>query len=402
MLQEVCLGLPRPRPAPSSAFGRLLVPRFCIRTKEDIDARPRLVTGDGRPQDRQLNHDLTEFRPIRWQDDASVTLIDQTRLPLEEAWLRFDDYRGVVCAIEEMRVRGAPAIGIAGAYAVALAALELERQGVEDFAEALDDSAREIRAARPTAVNLAWAVDRMLERARLSGGASALVYEAKRIHEEGVAANRDIGRHGADLLDTGASVLTHCNAGALATGGYGTALGVVRAAWSLGKLATVYATETRPLLQGARLTAWELDRAGIPFTLIPDSAAAYLMGLGSVDAVIVGADRIAANGDVANKIGTYGLAVLAKEHDLPFYVAAPTSTIDLDVDTGDDIPLEHRPVDEVTSVAGVPITVQGAHALNAAFDVTPAEYVSAIITERGVLRGPYHRALESLLEPARA
>ena len=402
MLQEVCLRPPRPRPARSSAFGRLLVPGFCIRTKEDIDARPRLLTGDGRPQDRQLNHDLTEFRPIRWQDDASVTLIDQTRLPLEEVWLRFDDYRGVVGAIEEMRVRGAPAIGIAGAYAVALAALELERQGVEDFAEALDDSAREIRAARPTAVNLAWAVDRMLERARLSGGASALVYEAKRIHEEDVAANHDIGRHGAELLDTGASVLTHCNTGALATGGYGTALGVVRAAWSLGKLATVYATETRPLLQGARLTAWELARAGIPFTLIPDSAAASLMRLGSVGAVLVGADRIAANGDVANKIGTYGLAVLAREHDLPFYVAAPTSTIDLDVDTGGDIPLEHRPVDEVTSVAGVPITVQGVKALNAAFDVTPAEYVSSIITERGVLRGPYHLALESLLEPARA
>ena len=402
MLQEVCLGPPRPRPACSSAFGRLLVPRFCIRTKEDIDARPRLFTGDGRPQERQLNHDLTEFRPIRWQDDASVTLIDQTRLPLEEAWLRFDDYRGVVGAIEEMRVRGAPAIGIAGAYAVALAALELERQGVEDFAEALDDSAREIRGARPTAVNLAWAVDRMLERARLSGDASALVYEAKRIHEEDVAANRDIGRHGAELLDTGASVLTHCNTGALATGGYGTALGVVRAAWSLGKLATVYATETRPLLQGARLTAWELARAGIPFTLILDSAAASLMRLGSVGAVIVGADRIAANGDVANKIGTYGLAVLAREHNLPFYVAAPTSTIDLDVDTGGDIPLEHRPVDEVTSFAGVPITVQGAQALNAAFDVTPAEYVSAIITERGVLRGPYHLAVESLLEPARA
>ena len=385
-----------------SAFGRLLVSRFCIRTTEDIDALPRRFTGDGGPQDHQLNHDLTEFRPIRWQDDDSVALIDQTRLPLEEVWLRFEDYRGVVGAIEEMRVRGAPAIGIAGAYAVALAALELDRQGVEDLAEALPALAREIRAARPTAVNLAWAVDRMLERARVSGGASALVHEAKRIHEEDVAANHDIGRHGAGLLETGSSVLTHCNTGALATGGYGTALGVIRAAWSQGKIATVYATETRPLLQGARLTAWELARAGIPFTLIPDSAAAYLMGLGSVDAVIVGADRIAANGDVANKIGTYGLAVLAKEHGLPFYVAAPTSTIDLDVDTGADIPLEHRPVDEVTSVAGVPITIEGVQVLNAAFDVTPAEYVSAIITERGALRGPYRLALESLLEPARA
>ena len=378
------------------------LPCIGIRTKEDNDARPRPFTGDGGSQDRKLDHDLTEFRPISWQDDASVTLIDQTRLPLEEAWLRFDDYRGLVGAIREMRVRGAPAIGIAGAYAVALAAVECERQGVEDLEGALDAAAREIRAARPTAGNLAWAVDRMLERALLSGGACALVSEAKRIHEEDFVANRDIGRYGAELLDTGASVLTHCNTGALASGGYGAALGVVRSAWSQGKLSTVYATETRPLLQGARLTAWELDRAGIPFTLIPDSAAAYLMRLGSVGAIIVGADRIAANGDVANKIGTYGLAVLAREHGLPFYVAAPTSTIDVDVDSGVGIPLEHRPTDEVTSVAGVPITVQGAQALNTAFDVTPAECVSAIITERGVLRGPYHRSLESLLEAAHA
>ncbi len=340
-----------------------------------------------------MDTDQNEFRPIGWQDDASVALIDQTRLPHEEVWLRFDDYRGVVAAIAEMRVRGAPAIGIAGAYALSLAALDLERRGVDDLAAALDAPARLIRKARPTAVNLAWAVDRMLGVARTAGAAAALVDEAKRIHEEDVSANRAIGRHGAALLDAGATALTHCNTGSLATGGYGTALGVLHTAWFQGSLAAVYATETRPLLQGARLTAWELDHAGIPFTLIPDSAAAHLMRLGSVGAVIVGADRVAANGDVANKIGTYGLAVLAKEHGLPFYVAAPTSTIDLDVENGDDIPLEHRAQEEVTSIAGVPTTVRGASALNAAFDVTPAEYVSAIITERGVLRAPYNRAL---------
>ena len=343
-----------------------------------------------------------EFRPIRWQDDASVALIDQTRLPLEEVWLRFDDYRRIVAAISEMRIRGAPAIGIAGAYAVALAALDLERRGVDDLATALDGPASQIREARPTAVNLAWAVERMLGVARTTGSAAALVAEAQLIHEEDVSANRAIGAHGSALLDPGAAVLTHCNTGALATGGYGTALGVLRATWRQGNLAAVYAAETRPLLQGARLTAWELDRAGIPFTLIPDSAAAHLMRLGSIGAVIVGADRIAANGDVANKIGTYALAVLAREHGLPFYVAAPTSTIDLEVESGDDIPLERRSADEVTSIAGVPTTVRGARAVNLAFDVTPAAYVSAIVTERGVLRSPYSPALESLLEPARA
>ena len=349
-----------------------------------------------------MHQEQPDFRPILWQDDASVALIDQTRLPLDEVWLRFDDYRGVVAAIAEMRVRGAPAIGIAGAYALALAALELERSGVDELAAALDAPARLIREARPTAVNLAWAVDRMLGVARIAGNAAALVDEAKRIHEEDLSANRAIGRHGVALLDPGVSLLTHCNTGALATGGYGTALGVVRAAWRQGGLTSVYVTETRPLLQGARLTAWELDRAGIPFTLIPDSASAHLMRLGSVGSVIVGADRIAANGDVANKIGTYGLALLAKAHGLPFYVAAPTSTIDLDVENGGDIPLEHRPAHEVTGIAGAPITVPGARALNAAFDVTPAEFVTAIITERGVLRGPYRGAPETLLEPVHA
>ena len=334
-----------------------------------------------------MNQSETEFRPIRWNDDPSVSLIDQTRLPHQEAWLRCDDFRAVVRAISEMRVRGAPAIGIAGAYAVALAALDLERQGVDGLLPSLLAPANEIREARPTAINLAWAVDRMLDAARAGANAAALVDEAKRIHEEDVAANRDIGRHGAKLFGEGATPLTHCNTGALATGGYGTALGVIRAAWDDGRLSQVYATETRPFLQGARLTAWELSRAAIPFTLIPDSAAAHLMRRGSVSAVIVGADRVAANGDVANKIGTYALAVLAREHGIPFYVAAPTSTIDLDVASGDDIPLETRPPEEVTRIAGAPIAPDGVDALNLAFDVTPREYVTAIVTERGVRMG---------------
>ncbi len=396
MYQEVCPGHPAQRlnslsvatPPYVSAFSRQ-------RGRHDRPARETRGL-----QDHRLNIEQPEFSPIRWQDDNSVVLIDQSRLPLEEVWLRFDDYRGVVRAIKDMSVRGAPAIGIAGAYAVALAALEFERQGAGDLAAALDAPAHLIREARPTAVNLAWAVDRMLGVARSNGAAATLVDEAKRIHEKDITANRAIGQHGVALLDPGAAVLTHCNTGALATGGYGTALGVVRSAWSQGKLSAVYATETRPLLQGARLTAWELARAGVPFTLIPDSAAAHLMRLGSVHAVIVGADRIAANGDVANKIGTYGLAVLAREHGLPFYVAAPTSTIDPDAERGSDIPIEHRREEEVTSIAGVPTTVQGARALNVAFDLTPAEYVSAIITERGVLRAPYQGALENMLEPA--
>ena len=341
------------------------------------------------------------FRPIRWLDGA-VHLIDQTRLPSDEVWLEITDYRDVVAAIKEMRIRGAPAIGVAGAYAVALAARDIARGGGDDFRARLQDAADEIKNARPTGANLAWAVLRMLEVAdgADSAGQAAddLVAEAARIQDEDEAANRRIGRLGAELLTPRSAVLTHCNAGALATGGFGTALGVILTAWADGKLSRVFATETRPLLQGARLTAWELVQAGAAATLVPDGAAGQLMRRGEVHAVVVGADRIAANGDVANKIGTYSLAVLAKENDLPFYVAAPTSTVDLNTPSGDSIPIEERPDGEVTTIAGVRTAPEGIAVLNRAFDVTPHVYVTAIITEAGVVRAPYEQGLQEIVE----
>lgn len=343
----------------------------------------------------------SSYRPIEWVDDK-VRLIDQTRLPLNEVWLEFSDYRDVVTAIKEMRIRGAPAIGVAGAYAVALAALELRRGDGGDFTARLETAAQEIQAARPTGANLGWAVQRMLAVAGHSASAgsavTALIAEAVAVQDEDEAGNRRIGRFGADLIPTPSAVLTHCNAGALATGGYGTALGVVRTAWDDGRISRVFATETRPFLQGARLTAWELVQAKIDSTLIPDSAAGQLMRRGGVDAVVVGADRIAANGDVANKIGTYSLAVLAHENEIPFYVAAPTSTMDLSLPSGDSIPIEERPAAEVTHVAGTRIVPDGIAVLNTAFDVTPHRYVTAIITEVGVLRAPYEQSLKGIEE----
>ncbi len=333
------------------------------------------------------------FRPIYWAEDNKVRLIDQTRLPSNEVWLELGDYRDVVAAIHDMRIRGAPAIGVAGAYAVALAAIELAGQG--GFLAKLERAAHEIEQARPTGANLAWAVRRMLQVAQRSESVEALISEAKRIQDEDESANREMGRFGADLIAPNTAILTHCNTGALATGGYGTALGVIRTAWADGRLSRVFATETRPFLQGARLTAWELVKAGINATLIPDSAAGHLMRKGQIQAAIVGADRIAANGDVANKIGTYTLAVLAKENGVPFYVTAPTTTIDMALPSGDAIPIEERRGDEVTHVGGVRIAPEGIEALNVAFDVTPHQYVTAIITERGVIREPY---LESLRE----
>lgn len=338
------------------------------------------------------------FRPICWLDEGKVRLIDQTRLPLEEVWLELDDYRSVVAAIKEMRIRGAPAIGIAGAYAVSLAALEIDIAGVEDFMPRLEIAAQEIRNARPTAVNLEWAVRRMLDVAQKAGSPSDLIEEAKRIQDEDEEANHRIGRFGAELIPYDSAILTHCNTGALATGGYGTALGIIRTAWSDGRLSGVFATETRPLLQGARLTAWELAQANISATLIPDSAAGQLLRLGRAQAVIVGADRIAANGDTANKIGTYSLAVLARENGVPFYVAAPTSTIDLSLSSGDCIPIEERPAEEVTHIAGVRIASEGIGVLNTAFDITPHRYITAIITEAGVVREPYCDGLQKILE----
>ena len=341
------------------------------------------------------------MKPIYWED-GKVRLIDQTRLPLEEVWLEFDNYRDVIRAIKEMRVRGAPAIGLAGAYALALAAKEMMRSKSGSLASGLDVAALEIKAARPTGANLQWAVDRMLAVSKAVGTGentvTALITEAISIHAKDEEGNRRIGEFGASLIPQGSAVLTHCNAGALATGGYGTALGVVRSAWTAGRVSEVLATETRPLLQGARLTAWELARDGINVTLIADSAAGHLLNSGRVQAVVVGADRVAANGDAANKIGTYSLAVLAAENKVPFYVAAPTSTVDIFVSSGKDIPIEERAPEEVTHVGGSRVAADGVRVLNPAFDVTPGRYVTAIVTERGVVREPYRPGLRKLME----
>ena len=342
----------------------------------------------------------TEFRPIYWSDGV-VKLLDQTRLPLEEVWLELDDYRDVVSAIKNMRIRGAPAIGVAGAYAVALAAGEIATTDPDALLPRLKEAAQEIRESRPTGANLEWAVQRMMRVTEVSEPveeiAARLVDEARQIQEEDIQANHVMGRYGADLMPDHGAVLTHCNAGALATGGYGTALGVIQTAWTDGKISRVFATETRPFMQGARLTAWELVRANIDATLIPDSSAGQLMRHGQVGAVIVGADRIAANGDVANKIGTYSLAVLAETNAVPMYVAAPTSTIDLGIAVGDDIPIEERPAEEVTHMRGARISPEGIAVSNTAFDVTPNRYVSAIVTEMGVVRKPYGDGLRRVM-----
>ena len=343
----------------------------------------------------------TSIRPIHWLD-GKVRLIDQTRLPAEEVWLEFSTYAEVIQAIKEMRIRGAPAIGVVGAYALALAALEFAPGDEKAFMSPLEDAAKEISGARPTGANLAWAIERMMSVARRSGSrqdaVANLITEAQRIQDEDEEANKGMGEFGAELLTPGSAVLTHCNTGALATGGYGTALGIIGTAWEAGKLSRVFATETRPFLQGSRLTAWELVQIGINANLISDMASGQLMRQGAVDAVIVGADRVAANGDVANKIGTYTLAVLAKENGVPFYVAAPTSTIDMSLASGDSITIEERPAEEVTHFAGERIAPEGMGVLNPAFDVTPNEYVAAIVTERGVVRSPYGEGLTRITE----
>jgi methylthioribose-1-phosphate isomerase len=343
---------------------------------------------------------LEEIRPIEWVD-GGVRLLDQTRLPHEEVYLTLSDHHQVAAAISELRVRGAPLIGIAAAYGLALAGQNAAAADREGFLAELRAAADLLEATRPTAVNLSWALRRLLSAAAaapdiVDAPRQALVTEALRIHREDAAAQEQLSRHGAQLLSTGGAVLTICNTGALATGGVGTALGVIRAAWDEVRLSRVFVCETRPLLQGARLTAWELQRLNIPHTLIVDSAAGLLLRRGGVDCVIVGADRIAANGDVANKVGTYPLAVLARQHDVPFYVAAPTNTVDLATPSGDDIPIEERPAEEVISIAGVDTAPEGTAVLNPAFDVTPHQYVTAIITERGVLRRPYSRSLSAL------
>jgi methylthioribose-1-phosphate isomerase len=339
---------------------------------------------------------------VFWDED-SVVLIDQRRLPLEEVYLRCRTHGEVASAIRDMAIRGAPAIGVAAALGLALSVRECE--AADAPRKAFEAACRELGATRPTAVNLFWAIERMrrrfdqVEAAGLDDLRASLLREAQSIHEEDVAACRRMGDFGAALLPMDVRVLTHCNAGALATAGYGTALGVIRSAAREGKVRRVYADETRPYLQGARLTAWELMRDGIPTTLITDSMAGHLMARGEIDAVVVGADRIAANGDVANKIGTYTVAVLAKEHGLPFYVAAPTSTFDLATPTGEAIPIEERPAEEVTHHAGRRVAPEGVEVRNPAFDVTPSRYIAAIICERGVARPPYLDSLRALATP---
>ena len=341
---------------------------------------------------------------LEWTPEG-VRLLDQTRLPLEETYVLATSYQNVADAITTMIVRGAPAIGVTAAMGVALGASQSTAPDVETLKPEFNHICDVLAATRPTAVNLFWAIRRMSDRfSGLTAQAgitipairAALIEEARRMYDEDIAACRAMGDHGASLLPNTGGVLTHCNAGALATCGYGTALGVIRSAFEQGHQIHVYADETRPFLQGARLTAWELMHDGIPPTVICDNMAASLMLRGKINAVVVGADRIAANGDVANKIGTYGVAILAKEHGIPFYVAAPWSTIDLETATGADIPIEERPALEVTHHGGRQLTPNGVGIENPAFDVTPARYVTAIITERGVLRAPYLEALQEL------
>ncbi|MGD9601301.1 MAG: S-methyl-5-thioribose-1-phosphate isomerase [Gammaproteobacteria bacterium] len=338
------------------------------------------------------------INPVTWDGDA-LLLLDQRALPDRETYLRCTSAAAVVDAIVTMVVRGAPAIGIAGAYGVVLAARDAWATGRDAWQERMRPALHALREARPTAVNLAWAVDRMWRvSASLSGDpVSALTQEADRILAADLAANRRMGALGAEYLARGSRVITHCNAGALATAGHGTALGVIRSAHAAGRLAEVFATETRPWLQGARLTAWELHRDGIPVRVITDGSAAHVMRTRGIGWVIVGADRVAANGDVANKIGTYALAVAARHHGVRLMVVASTSTIDPDTATGDDIPIEERAAKEVLEVAGTRFAAAGVDALNPVFDVTPAALVDLLVTERGCLAGPDAAGIAALL-----
>lgn len=341
---------------------------------------------------------------LAWTPEG-VRFIDQTKLPLEESYVLATTYEQVADVIVTMVVRGAPAIGVSAAYGVALGALASKAETAESFAPEFETICARLAGTRPTAVNLFWAIDRMkkLFADRRTKGASMaeikdrILAEAHAMYDEDIAACKTMGRFGGELLPAEGGVLTHCNAGALATCGYGTALGVIRAAMEQGKQIHVYADETRPFLQGARLTAWELMADGIPTTVICDNMAASLMRSGKIKAVVVGADRIAANGDFANKIGTYNVAILAKEHGIPFYCAAPWSTIDMETPTGEAIPIEERNAREVTHHGGKQLTPHGVGICNPAFDVTPAKYVTGIITERGVLRAPYAESLREMV-----
>ena len=341
------------------------------------------------------------FRTIQWHD-GKVVMIDQTRLPAEEVYNEYSDYQGVAQAIRGMIIRGAPAIGVAAAMGVALGARDIIATDHDGFFRDFEIICNVMAGTRPTAVNLFWAIDRMKRMAELhktlplSALRKILIDEAIRVEEEDLAICKAIGSHGAALIPHGATVLTHCNAGGLATAGYGTALGVIRAAHEAGKGIKVFADETRPWLQGARLTAWELMKDNIPVTLISDNMAGYFMKKGEITCCVVGADRIAANGDTANKIGTYSVAVLAKENGIPFYVAAPVSTLDLTLSHGDQIPIEERTSLEVTHIKGIAIAPEGVAVKNPAFDVTPARYITGIITEHGVAQGDYLKELKRL------
>jgi methylthioribose-1-phosphate isomerase len=343
---------------------------------------------------------MNDFFTIEWRDGA-VVMIDQRVLPTRELYRTYRDYRGVAKAIKDMVIRGAPAIGVAAAMGIALGVRQLKKS---DDPREFERLCQVFAATRPTAVNLFWAIERMrrvYERVRGQGREAVcarLEQEAIKVYEEDIAINRRMGRYGASLIAKGSTVMTHCNAGALATAGYGTALGVIRAAWEQKKIKSVFVSETRPFLQGARLTAWELTKLGIPATLMTDNMSGHLMQKGLIDCIVVGTDRTAANGDVANKIGTYTHAVLAHRHKVPFYVAAPTSSIDLTCASGKEIPIEERPVREVTHVLGKQIAPPNMHVANPAFDVTPHDLVTAIVTEKGIARGPYTKTLPPLMK----
>ena len=340
-------------------------------------------------------------KTIAWKDNR-VVILDQRRLPEEEAYLECLDAHAVAEAIKAMAIRGAPAIGIAAAMGIALGALGIDKKDFTPFYQELSSICKTLKTARPTAINLRWALERMKgvcetnKEKAVEAIKGLLVKEALAILAEDIETNKRIGEQGKDLIHANDTILTHCNAGALATGGYGTALGVIRRAWQDKKGIKVIATETRPLMQGARLTAWGLTREGIPVTLIADNMVGYLMQQGEIDLCIVGADRIACNGDVANKIGTYTLAILAKEHGTPFYVAAPLSTFDRNTKTGKDIPIEERDASEVTTLGGRCLAPLGIKVRNPAFDVTPHRYVSAIITEKGVVKSPFEKSIRQI------
>ena len=344
--------------------------------------------------------------PVKWNDEG-VEMLDQRLLPTEEKWLMLKTYTEVAAGIKDMVVRGAPAIGVSAAYGIALGAKNFVGTNIADFEDEFEYICQVLSKTRPTAVNLFWAIDRMkrtFRKAKDEGKSigeikQILIEDAKAIHEEDIESQRLIAKFGGELIEDNSTVLTHCNAGALATGGvWGTALGVIRGAVADGKKISVIADETRPYLQGARLTAWELLQDDIPVTLITDNMSGHVMKKGRVHAVVVGSDRIAANGDVANKIGTYMVAVMARQHNIPFYVAAPLSTVDLNCPTGEEIPIEEREIREITHVQDIQLAPEGIDVSNYAFDVTPNEFVTAIITEKGVARAPYTESLRRQFE----